>query len=114
MQQITEDRKEEIQQESPVHVEDVLPEGDSGPKSDDELILSRAHHLLRLAEAGTDPDANYTQAVNGLIKASRNGNHEATQLLQKHLDEGKGNNNVCLVFWKCYLSYLGQLSFILG
>ena len=56
------------------------------------VSLSRGCHLVRLAEAGTDSEASYIQAVDMFIKASRNGNDEATELLQKCLDEGKGKH----------------------
>ena len=51
-------------------------------------------HYLALADSGVDREVNAVQAVSWLIKASKQGNEEATKLLDKCTQTGTGINHV--------------------
>jgi len=52
--------------------------------------LSLGQHYLKLAEIGKDPQTTAKLAVTFLIKSSKQGNEDATQLLTNCLDKELG------------------------
>lgn len=82
-----------LQDESGNELETLITKGKGG---DEEAQLKIGKHYLRLAEVEDSAGESATQSVSWLIKASRQGNKEATTLLNECLQKKLGVNETNL------------------
>ena len=66
--------------------------------SENDQVFLGAHYL-KLADAGIKPEENGKKAVDWLIKASKQGNEEATKLLQECVNKEIGKSEICYIVY---------------